>query len=128
EERGLRGELRGPEDSAVAKLERARGVVCQDYRRQQEDLGGSQKVDDVLARAGFRLGGFFVPHQGIGDKGQAFVEQKQGEQVGGECHAQGRAERQREAGEIASLRVLLQGAHVADRVKRGQDPEQGCSG
>ena len=74
--------------------------------------------------ASFRLGRLLVRHEGVGGQGQGFVEQKQREEVGREGHPHGGGQRQREAGEVASLRALFERAHVTDGIERRGDPQQ----
>ena len=93
----------------------------------EQQLGGAQQIDDVLAGAGPGLGRLLVRDERIGGQRQRFIEQEQREQVGGEGHAHRGGKRQREAGEVAGLRVLAERAHVADRVERGGDPEKRCA-
>src|SRR3989442_10350692 len=126
EKKGLPGERRIRQYPAIAKLQGSGHVVSQNNGGQQEYLGGAQKIDDVLAGACLGLGRLLVTHQRIGDQGQGFIEQKQGEEIGGEGYPDGSGKGQSETGKVTGLRVLVERTHVADRVERGQDPEQRC--
>ena len=114
QKRRLRCQRRRRQDAAAAEVEGSRHVVNQDDGRHEQQLGRTQKINDVLARAGLGLACLLVRHQGIGGQRQSFIEQEQGKEVGRECHTHGGGQRQGEAGEVARLCVLAERAHVAD--------------
>src|SRR5215469_9818543 len=95
------------EDSAAAKLQSSGQIVCQDNRCHQQHFGSAQKVDDILASAGPCFRCLFVGNQGIGDQGQSFIKQKEGEKVLSKGNAQGGRKCKRETAEVTGLRVLL---------------------
>jgi hypothetical protein len=61
--------------------------------------------------------------QRIGRQREHLVKQIEGQQVGRKGHADGRRNGDGKRGEIAGLRMLLERAHVADGIERGEEPE-----
>ena len=93
-------------------------------RRQQQHHRGSEQHDKVDAACPDRFVRGFVRDKRIGGQRQQLVEQEQGEQVLGKSDADGRAERHRKADIVGGLPRLAVAAHVADRIDRGDDPEE----
>ena len=113
------------QDPACGEVERAGQRVDQDHRRQGEGNGRAEQVRQVFPACGARLGVLLVRHQRVGRQGQHLVEEIQREQVRGKRDADRGRHGNRERGIVARLVMLVQGAHVPDRVDRGQDPEKG---
>ncbi len=94
-----------------------------DREQQGPDRGPEQDAEIDPARAPGLLGAA-MGHQRIGADRQHLVEHQKRQHVAGEGDAHGRGQREREEGVEAGLVGLVMAAHVADRIDRGQDPEQ----
>ena len=79
---------------------------------------GTEQVGQVGASAGAGLAVLVVGDERVGREREHLVEEIEREQVAGEGDAEGGAEGDGEEGVEARLGVLLQAAHVADRIER----------
>ena len=112
------------EHVAQAHVQGAAEHVGHDHGREQEKLGGTHEVDQVLARPGEALRVLVVGDQGIREDGDHLVEEVEREHVGREGHAHGAEDGHREAEVVAGLGVLVEPAHVAHVVAGGEAPEE----
>ena len=90
---------------------------------QQQDRRGAEQHDEIDSARPDGFGVGLVRDERIGRQRQRLVEQEQREQVLGEGDGHGGAERHCKADVVRCLARLVVGAHVADRIDRGDDPE-----
>ena len=111
--------------AARLKLERATDLPGDDDRRQEKANRGGQKQSEIGASAVNRLGCAFVRDEREGRQRQHFVKDKQREQVARQRDAHGRADRHGKTEEELRVMLFFVGAHIADGVKRGWNPQHG---
>ena len=110
--------------NVVGKIEGAAQNINQDHGRQNQAFGGGGQVGEIFFAAFIALFILMMGHQRIGADADDFVKQIQGEQIVGKGAAHGAEQGQGEAGVETRLRVLLQAAHIAGRVKHRDHPEE----
>ncbi len=112
------------QDTAGGEVERA-GQRPGPYDRDElKTDGGAEQQAEVDAPGAARLCAAAVGDQRVGGKRQHLVEDEQREHVGGQRDAHGAGDGDGEADVEARLVLLVVAAHVADRVERGDDPQQ----
>jgi len=111
------------QDPAGSEIGGADRPIGPHQGEEQESDRGAHQIAQVHAPGAARLPGARVGHQGIGGEGDGLIENEEGENVGGKGDAHGAGDGDGEADVEPGLVLLVVGAHVADRVQGGDDPQ-----
>ena len=111
-------------DVADMKVQGAAEDIGKDQGRQEKELAGTDQVNQIFLRSGVGFEILVMRDQGIGEQGDDFVKQVQGEDIAGKGDALGTEDGDREAKVVPRLGVFLEGTHVADVVGRGHPPQE----
>ena len=106
------------------EVERSGEDVDQHHRRENESLGRSGQIGQVLPAALVAFLVLVMGDQRVRGDADDLVEEIQREQIVGEGAPDGAEKRQCETGIEAGLRVLPEAAHIAGRIEHRDHPEK----
>jgi len=115
-------------DAAGCERDRPGEPEDEDGPRQHEHAAAEHSVGEVLPAGRARLVSFVVGDERVRRHRKQLVKQEDRHEIAGEGDPHRRRQRGRKGGEVPSLAVLVQPAHVPDAVKRRDDPQQAREG
>jgi len=108
----------------ICKVERPGKNVGENCCRKQQSLRRPHKVHNILFGPCVPLFILVMSDKRVGKNRYDFIKQIQGEEASRKGDALGAKNRYSETCVISRLGMLIKGAHVADVIKGGKDPQK----